>query len=246
MADSPIAPGAGLPRWFLVIASLAIVFHFVSVLSGALAAPSGPWPSQDESIMVDPPAFAASLKRTVGPSYLSWLKLNHDYHFQSNQPNPVGVYFEVRLKDEVGKEITTLKFPDAEANALVRSLQQDLARWLISDESMLAPGAEKIGAPKQAPPSLLMWNSEDGRTSTLEKVPEHLIDRDRNILCPSDWSLLLVRSYCRYLCRKHGATSAELIRHIRNPIPPSVLNNNDEDQPEKSEDLVAYYGDLPK
>jgi hypothetical protein len=245
MPDSPTAPVAGLPRWFLVIASLAIVFHLGAVLSGALAAPSGPWPSQEGGVLIAPPAFAASMNDAIRPSYLNWLKLTHQFHFPSNQPNLAGVSFEVRLKDAEGKEITTLKFPDGEANALVRSLQQDLARGLINDEPLPPPEGERIGAPGQAPPSSLMWNSPDGRNSKLEKVPEHLIDRDRNIVRPSVWSLLLARSYERYLCRKHGAASAELIRHIRDPISPAVIINLD-DQYQEPEDRVGNYGELPK
>jgi hypothetical protein len=40
---------------------------------------------------------------------------------------------------------------------------------------------------------------------------------------PSDWALVLARSYGRYLCRTHGAASAEIVRHTREPVSPAVL-----------------------
>jgi hypothetical protein len=247
MPDSPSAPVAALPRWCVLVASLAIVFHFVAVLSGALAAHSGPWPSPDEPTMEGPPAFAASLHQAVGPSYLSWLKLTHNYHFPSNMPNVQGTYFEVRLKDAQGQEITTLRFPDPQANAEVRSLQQELARWLVDDVPFRPPQGERIAAPGREADTMLIWNPTGERRMNLQKVPEHLIDRDRPIYGPSDWSLLLARSYERYLCRKHGAASAELIRHVRFPIPPSELKTTEDDvRPDDNEDLVANFGELLK
>jgi hypothetical protein len=245
MPDAPSASVAALPRWCVIVASLAIVFHLVAIVSGALAAPSGPWANQEEGTLAAPPAFAASLQKVVGPSYLSWLKLTHNYHFPSNRPNTSGVYFEVRLKDAEGKEIAALRYPDAEANGLVRSLQLNLARWLEDDVPVPMPQGERIAPPGQESPSLLIWNSVDGRKGNLERIPEHLIPREHPVFRPSDWSLLLVRSYGRYLCRKHGAASAELIRHIRESIPPTVLTNDDM-LPEDLEDLVSNYGELSK
>ena len=40
---------------------------------------------------------------------------------------------------------------------------------------------------------------------------------------PSPWSLLLARSYARHLCRLHGAHSAELTRHSRQPVSPEMM-----------------------
>jgi hypothetical protein len=245
MPDAPSASVAALPRWFLVIASLAIVFHLVAVLSGALAAPSGPWPNQEEAGSAPGPSFAASLNNAIRPNYSSWLKLTHNYHFPSNRPNINGINFEVVLKDADGNEIKTIKFPDAEANAVVRSLQQDLARWLEEDVPVPPPQGERIAAPGQELPSLQIWNALDNRRGRLEKMPEHLISRDRPVFRPSDWSLLLARSYSRFLCRKYGADSAEVVRHIREPIPPSVLADEDL-HPDDLEDSISYYGKLPK
>jgi hypothetical protein len=62
---------------------------------------------------------------------------------------------------------------------------------------------------------------------------------------PTEWSLILVRSYARYLCQKHGAASAEVVRHSRETAPPLVLLMG-EPPPDTINDLVASYGDLSR
>jgi hypothetical protein len=60
---------------------------------------------------------------------------------------------------------------------------------------------------------------------------------------PTDWALVLQRSYARYLCRKYGAVSAELLRHTREPVSPAILFGNAM-PPNALEDLVASFGEV--
>ena len=60
-------------------------------------------------------------------------------------------------------------------------------------------------------------------------------------------STLLARSYSRYLCRKHGAATAEIIRLTREPLSPQLLNPNAIDPKNPAfEDLVASFGEVSK
>src|SRR5436309_3135001 len=78
---------AGMPIWLIAIASLAVAFHLLGVFSAALAAPSGPWPSDEGGrAMERPPQFAASIREKMGPKYLQPLKMTHNYHFPSDNP----------------------------------------------------------------------------------------------------------------------------------------------------------------
>jgi hypothetical protein len=77
----------------------------------------------------------------------------------------------------------------------------------------------------------------------LKSVPQHLAPRDRSVFRPSEWSLLLARSYARHLCRAHGAASAEIVRHTREAIPPAVLFFDDA-PPEAFEELVSTFGEV--
>jgi hypothetical protein len=61
------------------------------------------------------------------------------------------------------------------------------------------------------------------RTLRLQKVSELDLAGNRPYMRPSEWSMILARSYIRYLCREHDAVSGELLRRHRNSIQPAVL-----------------------
>jgi hypothetical protein len=207
----------------VVVGSVVIAYHLLSVALVAVAAPSGPWPTMDGANMATPPQFAFSLQRSLTVDYSKALKLTHNYHFTSNRPTLAGAWFEVRLKDEAGKEVASARFPDPEASAWVRQQQTLLAHALTADEPVPPPQGETIAAPHRRVPDVLIWEIEDNRKLKLKSVPMHLVPRDRPVFRPSEWCMVLARSYGRYLCRVHGAARAEIVRHTEEPIPPAVL-----------------------
>ncbi|MGF1578843.1 MAG: hypothetical protein ACFCD0_05725 [Gemmataceae bacterium] len=61
------------------------------------------------------------------------------------------------------------------------------------------------------------------RLVTIREDQDGALSRTRPLMRPSEWTLLLQDSYCRYLCRKYGAHSAELIRHSRPAVMPMMM-----------------------
>ena len=250
----PLSPTAiALPRWLVLVGSAAIVFHLAAITLAVLDMKSGPWPGG----YAEAPAFAhsASALSTVHGKYL---RVVHSYDFPSNRPSDLpGVEFEVRLKDADGKVFQTLHFPDANANFSVRRRQELLARNLAPDQPLEPPGAELLAPPGQKIPTVSFWTLPNefgpkaGNPPTNnEKIQLHLrtvdynhVPRNRQLMKPTAWALVLQRSYARYLCRKHGAASAEVLRHTREPVAPAVLFGN-EMPPGALEDLVASFGEV--
>jgi hypothetical protein len=189
--------------------------------------------------MATPPQFAFSLREPATELHGKGLKLASNYHFASNRPGAPGVYFEVRLKDAEGNVVGTHRFPDEDANPWVRHRQDLLARHLATDVPVMPPQGELIGAPGQAVPTIRIWDVVKPFSLTVKSVPQHLVPRDRDVWAPSDWSLVLARSYVRHLRREHGAHSGELVRHTQQPIPPVVLFQ--ELPPDATTELVATF-----
>jgi hypothetical protein len=235
-----------LPRGIVVLGSVVLLVHLFAVAVLALAAPSGPWPTAFGTSMALEPQFAQSISTVTTRRYLQPLKMTHNYHFVANRPALPGVFFEVRLKDRTGQEIKTVRFPDQNANFWVRHRQGLIAQALADDQPVEARPGEVIPAPNQKVKTVPIWDmTPPDPMLRLRSVPEHLIPRDRPVSRPSEWSLVLARAYVRYLCRAHGAASAELIRHTRDPIMPAVLFTNDP-PPNAFEDLIANYGELSR
>ncbi len=234
-------PAPPLSRPLAVAASAVIVFHLGAVVTNVLAAPSGPWPPGGN--MATPPQLAVSANRELVPHYLEPLKLTHNYHFVSNRPGRPGVWFEVRLADESGGELTTLRFPDPAVNAAVRHRQSLLALALADDQPVSPPGSEWVAAPGREVPAVPIWDLAGERELRLRSVPAHLVPRDRPVYRPSDWSMVLARSYVRHLCREHGAAKGELIRHTREAIPPAVMFERDI-PPDAFGELVSHFGEV--
>jgi hypothetical protein len=196
--------------------------------------------------LTPPPHFAVGLNDFLSRNYLKYIKMGYNYRFNSNRPGVPDVAFDVKLKDESGKEIAVCHFPDPDANYWVRHRQSLLARALVDDQPVQPPQSELIAAPNQQAPSAPIWSETGERGKlNLKIVPLHLIPRERTVFRPSDWSILLARSYSRYLCRVYGAASAEVIRRTKDPIPPGVLFL-DEPPPGPSEELNSNFGELPR
>jgi hypothetical protein len=229
------------PSLVIAVASLAILFHFGAVVIHALAAPSGPWPAADGINMAGPPAFTVVLDEPLTRGYLKPLKLTHNYHFLGNRPMAPGVYLEVRLKDAKGEPLKTLYLPDPNSNAWVRQLQGLFAQGLVPDQPIAPPQGEEVPAAHQQVRKVTIWEGE--QPLRLSRVPEHLIPRNRPVYGPTEWSLVLIHSYARYLCRKHGTASAEVVRHSRDITPATVLSIGNP-PPMAFTDLLASYGDL--
>lgn len=221
MAQSNAQSTVEVPHWLVILGSIAIVFHLTAVVFGALMAP-GPF-SMAEGDALPAPQFARAVDGMTRPVYLNPIKFTHNYHFLTNAPSVPGVEFEVHLKDSAGKELTTLQFPDKNANVWVRQRQGLLARNLGNDIPAAPPLSEEIPAPNQPVEMVQIWE-ESNRKLRLKSVPRHLVPRDQMALQPSDWSMLVARAYVRYLCRTHGAASGEIVRIHQDPIPPVVLS----------------------
>jgi hypothetical protein len=232
-----------LPRWLSVTVSLVVAGHLSAILVLVLAAPSGPWPTAFGSSLAVGPTFALTAGNAATRYYLTPLKMTHNYHFMRNRPGLPGVFFEVRLKDAGGAVIRTVRCPDPNAPFWVRHRQSILAQGLADDQPVPARAGEVIPAPNQPVRTVQILDRVDNHTLALKTVPEHLVPRDRQVYRPSDWSLILARSYMRYLCREHGAASAELIRHTRDPTLPAMLFL-DNPPADTFQELITYFGEI--
>jgi hypothetical protein len=234
-----------LPPWFLFLASAAVIGHLVAVVVRIIAAPSGPWSTPFGNSLAEPPAFAQSISQRACQPYLALLKLDHSYHSPADRPESPAAYFEVRLRDPKGRLLRTVRVPDDAANFWVRHRQTLLAQALANDQPVTPRAGEVIAAPSQAVRTVAIWDLAGDRQLRLRPVPEHLIPRDRPVFRPSEWSLVLARSYVRYLCRVHGAASGELIRHTREPVLPAVLFLDEPSEAAFGE-LISNFGELPR
>jgi hypothetical protein len=204
--------------------SAALAFHLVAVAALVLSAPIMPWPNPMGPNQAPAPPFAVAVSEVTTRCYLMPLKMTHNYHFMSDRPGREEAYFEVRLKDAEGRPLETLKFPDDHANAWVRHRQGLLAQELTDDLPVQPRAGEAIPAPHQHVPTVTIWDMpQGGGELQLKEVPEHLVPRDRPVMRPSPWALLLARSYARQALRTTGAASAEVVRHWREPVAPALL-----------------------
>lgn len=245
MSQGRTEPTRPLPKWLITAGSVAILFHLSALVLVALSAPSGPWPTDFGASPALAPKFAEKLNEVTNRYYLQPLRMWHTFHYESNRPEMVGVYFEVKLKDEKGQEIETLRFPQKDANPWVRHRQQLLAQGLAGDQPLPQRGGERVIGSRQKAPTLSYWKADP--TSPDQPMrhvtePEHLVPRDPNMAQPSKWSLLLAEAYMRYLCRERGAASAELIRYSRPAIRPEWMFLEQE-PPDAFRTLSAHFGE---
>ena len=245
MAQTPSHNPAPLPTWLVVLGSLAVAGHFLVFGASVLAHRSGPWMTPNGPDTAEPPTFAWSLDEVTRPNYLRPLKLTHNYHFMTNRAEMPGIWFEVRLKDESGAVKETLRFPEPDTNPWVRHRQELLARHLLEDRPVPPPAGEAVAAPGRQVQTVQYWDMGPNQTLSLRRVAEHRVPRDRPVWQPSELSLTLARSYARYLCRTHGAASAEIVRHSKDPLSPVVLFQRDV-PPGLTEEFVASFGEMSR
>jgi hypothetical protein len=238
-----------VPIWLVVPGSILIAGHLLALVVLVIAAPSGPWSTNFGPDMALQPWFAGKLNEITTPYYLQPLKLTHNYHFMTNRTGTSGVYFEAKVKDDSGKELATLKFPDDNANFWVRHRQAILARSLGDDQIVQAQMGESVAAPNQQVKTVKIWVPVEGkqRQVKLKEVPEHLTREymrpDGPLYRTSDWTHLLINSYARHLGRVHDAAAVEFIRHNQDPIPPVAMMV---DLPAGMYDeLVSNFGNTP-
>jgi hypothetical protein len=227
-----------LPTWIKIVGSVVIAVHFLAIGGVVVNARSGPWLA---NTFFPGPQFAAPIDEAASP-YLLALRMTHTYRFRVDRPMP-SVYFEAHLKDGNGQPLKTLRFPDAKANFWVRHRQQLLADGLFGDAPVPPPQGERLGAPPKT-----IWEPAE-KQMVLKTVPEHLVPRSGQVMSPSDWSLLVAKSYAQHLCRIHGAASAEIVRHSRDIVlPPTLLpppppgKDRSEAPPALFEELVFNFG----
>jgi hypothetical protein len=244
MDRSASGPVPELPSWLGVVGSVLIVLHLGAVLIWVLATPSGPWWSPEGPDMYSPPQFAFSLGQPAF-EYLRLIKLTHSYHFPTSRHQDFAAYLEVRLKDAQGNEVARVKFPEDGANCAVRHRQATLVNWFTGDMGVMPPNGEVIPAPGQKAPTVDIWDETSPREGHLKTIPLHVLrDRPGPAMRPSDVAVLLAHSYARYLCRTHGATSAEVIRHAKPALPPFAMYP-DFNGAGGFEEFTSDFGDWP-
>jgi hypothetical protein len=245
MSEPQANAARALPRWLVFLGSAAVAFHLFALGVLAVAAPSGPWPGAVGTVMGMEPPFAAPVSALTTRHYLMPLKMSHNYHFATNRPGMPAAAFEVRLKDEQGNVLETLTFPDPHANCWIRHRQALLAQDLADDAPIPPRQGETIPAPGQQVANVTYWDTAEDGGLRLKTAPEHLVPRDRPVFRPSEWSMVLARSYVRHLCREYGAASGELIRRTREPITPDLMFT-DEPPAAAFDTLVANFGEFTK
>ncbi|MCI0463440.1 MAG: hypothetical protein L0Z62_41410 [Gemmataceae bacterium] len=223
MSPPSSGPPLPLPRWLMILGSAALAFHLTALGFRVLSAPSGMWWAPPFGpTMAEPPTFATTVDDVTARSYLYPLKMTHNYHFPTNRPASPGVMFEARFKDRSGKQVT-LRFPDPEASSAVQFRQQMLAYGLADDMLVTPAQGEMIPPPGGEVRTVQFWEMGPDRMLRLRTVPDHLVPRNQPVMQPREWSLLLARSYARYLCRVHDVRSVEIVRRSKDPVSPMVL-----------------------
>lgn len=237
------------PRWLMVVASLLIVGHLGAVALFAMGAESGPWVTPYGESRAWAPHFARLPNQSIGENYLARLHLGYHYHFGTNYPSPPGVFFEAILRDDKGNVLKRLKFPEDTANPLARHRQELLARALVNDVPLPPPGPSTAAPGGQELPTIPIWDRPKGGKEdefVVERVRPHEARRPWPVYRPSDWSVLLAQSYARYLCREHGAASAEIVRHSQFAVPPMVLVMPEVNEQAFGSKMVASFGVIPR
>jgi hypothetical protein len=226
MMSSPTQPTRPLPGWLMTVCSAVAVLHLSLIGVFALSASSGPWPvpapfGGGES-MVDGPVFAARITADFTiPYYLMPLRMTHNYHFQTNRPAPIAVYFEAHLKDEAGK-VTVLKFPDEKAVWWVRHRQEVLAQNLAQDRRRPPVGTQPVALPGELP-KFEVWEPVGPLKRELKTVTDLDLDPKQPYDQPNSWTKAVSQSYARYLMREHNAVSVELVRCTRPSVNPTLM-----------------------
>lgn len=246
--DEAVSAARRWPLAVMALVSVLIIGHFAAIFANVLAAPSGPWPTDDGPNMATPPRFAAVALDAAVP-YLNAVKLTHNYHFTENHVSRFWTQHmvgrvAVKLRDAKGVEIATVALPDPNANPQVRFLQQLLVDGLTKDAPVEPFEGERIPAPNQAPRTVRYWEFGEGPKAKLGTMAEHLIPRDRPISGPSDWSMIVARSIARQLCAQKGAASAEIIRETRLVLPPEMIDDRSGEPIKLGDTVEVSFGEM--
>ncbi len=78
---------------------------------------------------------------------------------------------------------------------------------------------------------------------SIREDQEGNLPRNGPLVQPPEWAVLVAKSYMRFLCRKHGARSAELVRRSQEPIYPAYMFLSSPPQNAFTE-IAANFGDL--
>jgi hypothetical protein len=240
----PRVVGPPLPRWAAFVGSLLILYHLGCVALNAMAATSGPWPGMDGPDMAMPPQAVGMAHEKAAMPYLKAIKQTHNYHFRTNRVGVPEAYLKIKLVDKAGAEVKTLTFPDPKAPPAVRARQAALVRWVLDDQPVQAKMTEGVAAPGGVAPTLSVWEERKERELELTQIAENEVKRDRPTFRPSPWSLVVLRSLARHLCRANDADGAEIERHSREPVSHRILMERDPNIEER--ELRSSYGRLPK
>lgn len=249
------SPGAGMPGWLLHAASVLICLHFLAVGVLTLSASSGPWSTNYGPSPALAPQFAISLSEGTG-QYLQPLGMIHTYHFDSSRVQVPTIYVEALIYDDKGELKETLRLPDPKANPWVRERQKALVTALGDDQTFQPAQGEAIPAPGQKSiPQVNFFFPATPKSMVFElyQEDENRVPRERPTLFrPSEWSLILVKSYARYLQKERKAARVELVRHSKQPLSPALMMPHpgfpgklivDQPPPDTFEELVCNFGD---
>jgi hypothetical protein len=261
------------PRWLMIVGSMAIGFHLLTLGIQALAAPSGPWPMEPMGAApMPPPVFAARLYDLTGSYYLPAIKLTHNYHFLTNNTSGEEIYLEAHLTDRDGNAVT-IKLPEDGANFWVRHRQSLLANGLAGDMPRTGQGAPTVMREGQKAATVSIWfpREEDltrgelgGDESKklkelahrfgvkqealgyLKELEEYRLSRTVPSMGPNRRAMVLADAYARHLCRQYGADKVELVRYFQSRIPPVFLDPQQEAMPGAFSKQASYFGELPR
>jgi hypothetical protein len=266
MSPQPVKSPRKLPAEWAFVGTILVSLHFFAVGMLVLSASSGPWSTPFGESPASGPKFSEKISELVTPYYLSSMGLTHNYHFTGNRPMVSAVYFEARLKDAHGNVVKTLvygikqnrmltqlkdaqgnpmnavEFPGDAGNAWLRHRYKLLALALGNDQPVQASRGEMIQAPGDKMPKVTYWDASDPKLWKLKTEDEHLIAKDRPVMRPSEWSLLMARSFQRYLLRENAAASVELIRHSRDQVLPDYMYLPNP-PPNTFDELVCSFGE---
>jgi hypothetical protein len=242
MRQTQPPPAAGaVPRWLLHLGGVALAAHLAVLVGLTLSVASGPWPSPFGDSMALAPQFAQFVRLYASPLYGKVFKIAPTEFAPRAHPAAIGAWVEIRLKDDAGKVVNTLRFPEEGANPWVRQRQVLLARGLTDDQPVTPRMGEAVGPTIGKTPTVTYWQRDAAGTLHLVAQLDHLVPRDQPLQKPSEWSLLLARSYARHATAVHGAAAAEVIRHTQFPIPPAVLFMPQPPPPQAFSELVSDF-----
>jgi hypothetical protein len=236
--------GVTLPNWVIWLGSAAVLFHLAAVATTALDAPSGPWVSPMGPTNSPAPAFAAHLSREATGPYCRLIKMSNSFHFASNRLETQEIAFRAVLKDAGGKVVEERRFPNPQANSAIQYRQKLLASQLGNDEPLPPQLGIIIPPPGQELPKLRWWQIEGEKRLKLVQDSPNAAPRNQQLMQPSAWSFLAVRSYVRHLTSAHDAASVEIVRTWHDPVLPMLLYNRQMPDRETLRNFQSSYGDL--